>query len=461
MSKLRPDDFRDKNWPKGLYRRSGAYRFRRLHKGKQINKTLGDISERQAVERTEQLNLQLDAGIDVAKNLRHASLTCREFIEEYLKQKASGWAPKSLARYRAAYDNFLNFLGDPRRILPLAAIDYATASSYLTARASQPIMPNGSRKFTRAQRGGAKPKTLLFELEALRSLFREARKRDLVDANPFEQIKIKKPTREQVAAGHRILNEKEIEALLKTATQVDEGTKDGNARLTDLLLFMLRTGMREGEVRVLEWSDVDFSEGLIHVKPKRIIETRQTPIPLRALPKLRKILKEKALDAPAFTPEEARTVKAGLFVRRSEDLLGLKAGDIDLEKRTLTLTREWAWKPKASSGSVPMAPSVRALLERLQKEQSGRSPFVFDHRDGGPCRIDILEKLKLIQAKAGIRGHLRVHDLRHTCGATLRKKGVPLETIMGILRHADIRETLCYAPYHIEEGKKAIALLDG
>jgi integrase len=71
-----------------------------------------------------------------------------------------------------------------------------------------------------------------------------------------------------------------------------------------------------------------------------------------------------------------------------------------------------------------------------------------------------LEKLKLIQAKAGITGHLRVHDLRHTCGATLRKKGVPLETIMGILRHADIRETLIYAPYHIEEGKKAIALLD-
>jgi hypothetical protein len=31
---------------------------------------------------------------------------------------------------------------------------------------------------------------------------------------------------------------------------------------------------------------------------------------------------------------------------------------------------------------------------------------------------------------------------------------------MGILRHADIRETLIYAPYQIEEGKKAAALLD-
>jgi integrase len=61
--------------------------------------------------------------------------------------------------------------------------------------------------------------------------------------NPFEQIKIKKPSREQVAAGRRILNEKEIEALLKAAAQMDEGAKDGNARLAALLLFMLRTGM--------------------------------------------------------------------------------------------------------------------------------------------------------------------------------------------------------------------------
>jgi len=59
MSRVLPDDFRDKNWPQGLYRRRGAYRFRRLHKGQQINKTLGDISERQAVERTEHLNFQL------------------------------------------------------------------------------------------------------------------------------------------------------------------------------------------------------------------------------------------------------------------------------------------------------------------------------------------------------------------------------------------------------------------
>ena len=35
-----------------------------------------------------------------------------------------------------------------------------------------------------------------------------------------------------------------------------------------------------------------------------------------------------------------------------------------------------------------------------------------------------------------------------------------LETIMGILRHADIRETLIYAPYSLQEGRSAINKLD-
>ena len=74
--------------------------------------------------------------------------------------------------------------------------------------------------------------------------------------------------------------------------------------------------------------------------------------------------------------------------------------------------------------------------------------------------MKLLDMLKRAQKIAGIPGRLRIHDLRHTCAATLRRKGAPLETIMGIMRHADIRETLIYAPYSVEEGRRAIRLLD-
>jgi integrase len=62
---------------------------------------------------------------------------------------------------------------------------------------------------------------------------------------------------------------------------------------------------------------------------------------------------------------------------------------------------------------------------------------------------------------AGIGGNRWIHDLRHTLAIRLRRdKGVAVETIMGILRHADIRETLIYAPYSLEEGRSAIRRLD-
>ena len=35
-----------------------------------------------------------------------------------------------------------------------------------------------------------------------------------------------------------------------------------------MLQLMIFTGLRKGEVRHLEWSDVDFSKRLLHVRPK-------------------------------------------------------------------------------------------------------------------------------------------------------------------------------------------------
>ncbi len=149
-----------------------------------------------------------------------------------------------------------------------------------------------------------------------------------------------------------------------------------------------------------------------------------------------------------------------LSIRATRDLLALKVGEIDLKARRIVASRSYVWKPKGTNGVVPMCAAVRNLLAGLNERKTGN--FVFAHRDGGPCRVDLLELLKRAKRKAGIRGNLRIHDLRHTLATRLRRdKGVALETIMGILRHADIRETLVYAPYSLEEGRDAIRRLDG
>ena len=42
----------------------------------------------------------------------------------------------------------------------------------------------------------------------------------------------------------------------------------------------------------------------------------------------------------------------------------------------------------------------------------------------------------------GIDRHIRIHDLRHTCGSPMHQRGVSAKEIQNILGHEDIQTTL-------------------
>lgn len=213
-------------------------------------------------------------------------------------------------------------------------------------------------------------------------------------------------------------------------------------------------------MRHLEWSDIDWRDGEIRVRQKQVQETLTIPVPNNALAGLKKRMAKKMSGDPVFRDgAEPGAFGVRLDISRMRDLLALKVGEVDLTTCRITMTRIYTWKPKGTNGVVPMCGAVKDLLSRMAEHKT--SNFVFSHWDGGSCRMNLLTLLKKAQKKAGIKGRLRIHDLRHTLAVRLRRdKGVPLETIMGILRHADIKETLIYAPFSIDEGREAMSRLD-
>lgn len=391
-------------------------------------------------------------------------MTVTVFVHDvWLKKKSTELRPKSLARYRSVVGHFLDYLEKTRGLRNAAfdAITYEIAADYISHRATNPLMPNGQKKFTRAMRNGASKKTLHFEREILFQMFKEAAKRDLIKRNPFEDVRPKKPSVHEIAAAHHPLTVEEEAALLKAAEELDRTRVDPeNPKFHDIVLFLVRTGLREDEMRQLEWTDVDWKEGLIRIRQKQVEETRCVVIPEPAVAGLRKRLANKAPDDTLMrNDEEITAFGARLLIRGKGDMLAIKAGEVNLKAREIVTKRSYVWKPKGTNGVVPMCAAVKNLLLGLLEKRT--SNFVFAHRDGGSCRIDLLAFLKIAKKKAGIGGNLRIHDLRHTLAFRLRRdKGVALETIMGILRHADIRETLIYAPYSLEEGRSAIGKLD-
>jgi integrase len=226
-----------------------------------------------------------------------------------------------------------------------------------------------------------------------------------------------------------------------------------------MIFFFLNTGLRTDELRNLEWTDVDWANGIIYVKEKQVIEKRTISIPVSAIEGLKKRLKNKEPDDNVFEDtKDVRSFGIRLAIRTMPELLALKVQDVDILNRVIKMTRTYTWSPKGTNGDVPMNQGVRDLLQGLKDKHT--SNFIFAHHDGGSCRVDIWEELKKAQKMAGIEGRLRVHDLRHTMANRLREKGVQPETIKGILRHANMEETLLYAPYRIDEGKNAIRVLD-
>jgi integrase len=421
---------------------------------------LGSICKDDAIRKAIRYNLDLEEGNPITETINKT--TFQNFVADvWLKKKSSEIRAASLSRYRAVTDNFANFLKEKKlEGIGIGMITYQLASDYLIHRSLAHIMPNGHKKFTKHFKVGASKKTLYFEKETLYSVFKEAVKRGLTQQNPFQDVKLKKPSRQEVADSHNPLPEDQEFALLRAIKILDEKKKKhNNPSFSDIIFFLLNTGLRDDELRNLEWTDIDWNNEIIHVQKKQVVEKRTISIPVSAIEGLKRRVRNKQPEDAVFEDtKDIHSFGIRLAIRTITELLGLKVQDVDIPNRVIKMTKEYTWMPKGSNGEVPMCEGVRALLRRLEKNHP--SNFVFAHHDGGSCRVDIWEELKKAQTMAGIQGRLRVHDLRHTFGSRLREKGATLEAIMGILRHANIEETQIYAPYQIDEGKKAVRLLD-
>jgi integrase len=259
----------------------------------------------------------------------------------------------------------------------------------------------------------------------------------------------------------------EANSLLQAAKRYDARLLKKNAdpltaSFHDIYFTFLHTGLRYNELVHLEWRDVDLRAGVLLVREKQIVEDRCCRMLNGEADIWGDLMDGKEDEDKVFSrAAQAEKLLARVRIRKIDDLLSLEVGDIDLEAETIHLRKSYVWSPKGSNGRVPISPKLVKLLAGRKKLSESRSQFVFPAPDGGKCRLHLLDVLQRLARKLKLPEPLpRVHDLRHSFASTLRRNGVPLESIMGLMRHSSIRETLRYAPYHEEEGRAAITTLD-
>jgi integrase len=140
---------------------------------------------------------------------------------------------------------------------------------------------------------------------------------------------------------------------------------------------------------------------------------------------------------------------AALTGLRRGELLGLRWGDLELEKKRLpvrqTFGRHGFGSPKSRAGRrvVPLTP---ALVGELRRHKLAQAPnghdLVFASAVGTPIDPDNLKRTwERTLRKAGIR-HLGFHSLRHTAVSLLiAHEGLNPKQLTAIIGHASIQLT--------------------
>ncbi len=162
-------------------------------------------------------------------------------------------------------------------------------------------------------------------------------------------------------------------------------------RLNARWVVGISLGMRQGEVLGLQWEDVDFDAGLLHVRralhrqPRGALELVDT----------KTVASERTIPMP-------RPVSAALRAHRKRQLQQrIRLGD--------------AWH---------------------------ESDFIFTTAIGTPIspRNDY-RSFQLLITKTGLR-KIRLHDLRHTAASLLLAQDVPARVVMETLGHSQISITM-------------------
>ncbi|WP_022850691.1 tyrosine-type recombinase/integrase [Limisalsivibrio acetivorans] len=138
---------------------------------------------------------------------------------------------------------------------------------------------------------------------------------------------------------------------------------------------------------------------------------------------------------------------------RLSSLFRLKWSDVNLAKNTLTLGET----KNRRKDYVLLSKKALRVLEKVGEK--GDCEYVFPSRMGGQ-RKDIRTLWARVKKDAGIREHVRFHDIRHTFATKMLEAGESLTVISRLLHHSSVTVTQKYAHIRDRQLQAAAARVD-
>ena len=320
-----------------------------------------------------------DAFLARQSGLYRPDLLLSDWIDEYLTIYQNAANSAYAASYSVPYNRLKNALGS-RPVSSIRELDLQRFLSSLS---------------------GMSFSTVRAQLQALRRVFKKARKNGLISDDPAEDLVLPAYTR----GTHRALSRQEIDLILRY------WNAPGNYAGLWVLL-MLFCGLRRGEMMALEWSAVDL--------PARTLTVRQVAV----------------ITGNAARIESRAKTKAGLRTLPIPDLLYKALASVP--DRTGFVCLSAHGKPLTEAAVSRGLERFCSIVSRAASGQPLSCPG--RRTDKAPEPPPVFS--------------IRYHDLRHTYATFLFESGVDVKTAAYLLGHADVSVTMRIYT-HLSEQKKA------
>jgi len=327
--------------------------------GRRVTKTFETRTD--ALKWVREMQNNTDAGLSA----NGAKLTFQEAINTWVEDGKKKWQPKTYSRYSEVMN--LHIAPNVRKGLKLADVKPQHIQSILAA----------------AQERKIGVRTQKYILSTLHTIFADLRLKRLILYNPVDGISIRYKAPEMVT-----LNTDQVKRFL-------EGCKGHRHENIFYLAFV--TGMREGELLGLKWSDIDWPSQSLMIKRQVQIVDHHTD-----------------KEAPRFFFKAPKS-KSG--IRRIP--VGQQAIERLIQQRN----------------QVAMQKMVNA--SRWQEND-----LVFPNLMGNPIDPNnLIKEFRKLLTQANLPS-IRFHDIRHTCATLLLLMNVHPKVVSERLGHSDIRITL-------------------
>lgn len=205
------------------------------HNGRQIRRSLGTQSKKEAILRAQRIEADLDRG---AKPNRIRVATVEEVCDAFIRStEVEGRSRKTLVKYRHVV-SLIKSHAEKCRVSNVSQLNPAFADSWRE----------------KLQKESQAPKTIYGKLIILRSLTLFAIRRRLSDVDSLAGYKLRKPK----SKSQPCWSPEEAERILKVSPET----------YRPYFTFLRDSGCRAGEGKYLTWDDVDFKHGEILIRPK-------------------------------------------------------------------------------------------------------------------------------------------------------------------------------------------------